>query len=146
MICRKCGYRGKAHAEDSTACVAKVALIDRIVEAARKPVPEVVQSIVMKHKTTGKEYSLFGMPFGYNSNDFEPVVRGFVFQDRNGTRYGAVEATAELLRKRYTDNQDAIAAEFRRELINMPAPRFMAQVDYWLKPKLNGSGHDARRG
>jgi hypothetical protein len=40
-------------------------LIERIVSAAARPCPQIVEARRARHKTTGKVHSLFGMPLNF---------------------------------------------------------------------------------
>jgi hypothetical protein len=112
-------------------------LILKMLEASRKPCPDVVPAIRMQHKVTGQRHSIFGMPFGFKSDDYTSVTVGYVFRDKNGTTYGTACSTPEECYTRHAEWENHKADDFRKELESMTDERFQAQVNYWLKETVN---------
>jgi len=115
----------------------KEQLILAILEASRCPCPDVVPAIRMQHKVTGKQHSIFGMPFGYKSEDYETVTIGYVFRDKSGTTYGNVSKTPQERKASHEELENAKATSFINELQKMTNEQFQSQVNYWLKEAVN---------
>lgn len=114
----------------------RVKLIDAIVAASRKPLPEIRESFHLRHKVTGKTHSPFGMPFNFKAVDYEDISVGFAYVDANGTTYGTRAKTREELVERFEKHQDAQAKEFRAALEQqMNDAQLEEQAKYWLKQR-----------
>ena len=106
--------------------------IDAILAAARKPCPEIVPVIRYHNVKTGHTCGMLGFPVNANHDDYERVDAGYCFADKNGTRYGKPEATAEALRQRHEDDQDREMADFRANLESSDEERLAEQAGYWI--------------
>lgn len=106
--------------------------IDKIVAAARRPCPRIVEAIRYVDPETQSEYLWNGVPFGVDSRKLVRTVVGYVYSDgatTYGTRYDSRDA-AELSHNQW---EDKTGAEFRVKLNAMSAAKLAEQAAYWLK-------------
>jgi len=109
-------------------------LIGRIVRAAARPCPEITEARRARHKETGTTCSLFGMPFGFQTDDYETITIGYVYRDgKSNTTYGTVYLSRELAEAAHESRSEANAADFRRKLEAMSASELNDQAAYWIK-------------
>ena len=107
-------------------------LVEQIVAAAHRPVPRIVPSFHFVHKPTGREFSPYGVPLGIQIEDCERILKGYVYQDSDGTRYGKRFASEEEARQASQDYRASQDEEFRAALLAMTAEQLQAQAAYWL--------------
>ena len=99
-----------------------------------RPLPEIRETIHLRHKITGKVYSPFGTPFGSKADDFEGISVGYCYVDKNGIGYGTRGKSREELEARYTENQNNKDKEFRAHLEQQCNDKqLQSQAEYWLK-------------
>jgi hypothetical protein len=111
----------------------RTALIEQIIEAARKPMPEIVEKRELLG-TDGKWY-VGDLPIGVDvARDVDPHVRvvGFVFRSREGTTYGTREPTREALEARFNAAQEREMIVFRSDLEDRVDEKLQECADYWL--------------
>lgn len=139
--CRRCGKRYELGDMDartfrycSAACAARpttrAALIDAILTAARRPVPDVARIIEIGH-TDGVWRRVTA-----NSNvptTGESRIAGYALRDPvSGCTYGTMQRTADEVRAGWNASQDADTRDFRSKLEEMDDARIESQADYWL--------------
>ncbi len=107
--------------------------IKKILAAARRPCPTIVASVELL-ATDGKSYGVCGFPLGVRAvKPYQDIHKGWVYQDKNGTKFGQRAQTEQELRDRHEAGQDANQAGFKRELENMPEEQLDSQYTYWVK-------------
>lgn len=110
-------------------------LIERILSAARRPMPQIVESFQLLG-TDGKWYSGLGFPRGVDSAGERRSI-GFVFRDsKSGCTFGIGAKSREELEQRHNSSQDKQAEQFRDLLVAMAPDEFASQVSYWLKASI----------
>lgn len=109
-------------------------IITRIVQAARKPCPEITE-IRYLLCDDGQYRGAGGIPLGVNAvQPYQVKVMGYAFRDRiSGATYGTRGQSEQEMRERFEATQDKAGAEFKAELESMSADRLQSQADYWLK-------------
>ena len=115
-------------------------LIESIVAAARRPVPEIRERKGYKHKVTGEVYSPMGMPAQARREDFDLVTTGFVYVNASeGTTYSPRHfGTAEEARESFTAYRDRGDARLRAELEGMTPARLAEVAESYLKTRKAG--------
>ncbi len=110
----------------------RATLINRIVGAARKPMPD-IRPVTRSLGTDGNWYSMGGMPIGVSTTG-ETKSIGFAFANKDtGGVFGAVEKTRQALIDRFMARQDSNDAELRQELEKSSDERLQEQAAFWLK-------------
>lgn len=108
-------------------------LIGRIVEASRKPEPDVRESFELKG-TNGKWYRPQGFPNGvYTTQPVEKRSTGWAILTRDGTTVGKSYPTREALLENWRKQSDRDAEEFRTALDERDEGGLQDAADYWLK-------------
>ena len=119
------------------------ALIDRIVDAARRPLPE-IRTIYEMKGTDGKWYVHAQFPSGVKSAG-ERGVAGYAFVGPDGATVGVRAKSEQELRDRWKETETGRSGEFRGELEKMDPEALRRQADYWLEEKPQPAPKEASR-
>ena len=117
--------------------------IARIVAASRTPLPRIVERGGLVDPKTGREYSIFGIPFGVDPKALMPTRPYYVWQNRDGVTYGNRYETREAAIAHFEELEDRNTAEFRAILEAGTDEDVSRQADYWLKRR--GETQEARQ-
>lgn len=108
-------------------------IIDEILAASRRPVPEIVETVTMLCDD-GKYRNAFGLPHGVHFVD--PVERrseGFVYRSSEGTTSGKRHASHQAALDNWNDAEDVKAADFRVHLESASDQELGSQAIYWMR-------------
>ena len=106
--------------------------IDRIVAAARRPCPLIVEAIRFVDRETGREYLWNGIPYGVDASKLVRTVVGYVYSDGACT-YGQRYPSRDAAEQAHQVRQQANDEQFREQLLSMSPKRLNEQATYWLK-------------
>src|SRR5690348_9603223 len=92
--------------------------IDRIIAAARRPCPLIVEAIRFVDRETGREYLWNGVPYGVDASKLVRTVVGYVYSDGAST-YGQRYPSRDAAEQAHRQRQETIDAQFRQALLAM---------------------------
>jgi hypothetical protein len=115
------------------------ALIERILVAARRPMPSIVECVQILC-TDGVWRGVFSVHGGHTATD-QSRIGGYAFQDpRTGCTYGQRESTREALEARHAAWKAEQEADFRSHLESATDARLVQLAAFWLK-NAKGAAH-----
>jgi hypothetical protein len=107
-------------------------IIDRIVAAARRPCPQIVEAVRFVDPETGRGFLWNGVPASVDASKLVRTVFGYVYFDGACT-YGQRYPSREAAEQAHEERQRRIDERFRQELLAMPPERLSERAAYWLK-------------
>lgn len=109
------------------------ALIEHIVTLMRRPQPK-IRPVLEFRATNDRWYRPDALPAGEQLTE-EVRQLGFSFQRPDGTFYGFIEQSRDILSARHETAERIVAASFRAILQRLNDDELHDQADYWL-PKV----------
>lgn len=106
------------------------ALIEQILDASQRIMPEIVPSVRTKG-SDGNWYSL-GFPQGVQSTG-ETKVIGFVFRNKDGVTFGKAEPDRQTLIDQFKAKQQKDREEAKKDYEGFSLEKLQESAAYWLK-------------
>jgi hypothetical protein len=107
----------------------KEQLIAQILDAAKRPCPEIVESFQLKGDN-GNWYNGLGFPLYVKSTGERRSV-GFVYRASNGTTYGKLYESRQAAEAAHAARDVANADDFRGHLVDCTIEQLEEKAEFW---------------